>query len=103
MNRGLDSDVLVAEVRATSRKPDEIYGMIERLCPRTRKVELFGRPHNVQPNWITLGNQLDGVRLIEPDVVRRFRQRYPNGYSMTSTNQYQDMKTSAINQQTNSK
>jgi mRNA (2'-O-methyladenosine-N6-)-methyltransferase len=103
MNRGLDSDVLVAEVRATSRKPDEIYGMIERLCPRTRKVELFGRPHNVQPNWITLGNQLDGVRLIESDVVRRFRQRYPNGYSMTGTHQHQDMKTSGMNQQINSK
>jgi mRNA (2'-O-methyladenosine-N6-)-methyltransferase len=80
--------------------------MIERLSPRTRKVELFGRPHNVQPNWITLGNQLDGVRLIEPDVVRRFRQRYPNGYTMTSSNQqqhHQDMKTSVNHQQTNSK
>lgn len=91
VQRGLDCDVLVAEVRATSRKPDEIYGMIERLSPRTRKVELFGRPHNVQPNWITLGNQLDGVRLVEPDVVRRFRQRYPNGYSMTSAHQHQEM------------
>lgn len=33
LNRGLDSDVIVAEVRATSHKPDEIYGMIERLSP----------------------------------------------------------------------
>ncbi|CAF2000266.1 unnamed protein product [Rotaria magnacalcarata] len=103
MNRGLDCDVIVAEVRATSRKPDEIYGMIERLAPRTRKVELFGRPHNVQPNWTTLGNQLDGVRLIEPDVVRRFRQRYPNGYNIATANQQQDMKTSLSNSQTNSK
>ncbi|CAF1480959.1 unnamed protein product [Rotaria sordida] len=103
MNRGLDSDVIVAEVRATSRKPDEIYGMIERLSPRTRKVELFGRPHNVQPNWTTLGNQLDGVRLIEPDVVRRFRQRYPHGYSMTTANQQHEIKTSVTNQQINSK
>lgn len=28
LNRGLDSDVIVAEVRATSHKPDEIYGKI---------------------------------------------------------------------------
>merc|ERR1711923_298515 len=55
LNRGLDSDVIVAEVRATSHKPDEIYGIIERLSPGTRKIELFGRPHNVQPNWVTLG------------------------------------------------
>ena len=61
LNRGIDCDVIVAEVRATSHKPDEIYGIIERLSPGTRKIELFGRPHNVNPNWVTLGNQLDGI------------------------------------------
>ena len=79
MNRGLDCDVIVAEVRATSHKPDEIYGIIERLAPGSRKIELFGRPHNVQPNWVTLGNQLDGVRLLDPDVVKAFKDRYPDG------------------------
>uniref|UniRef100_A0A8C5AIM6 mRNA m(6)A methyltransferase n=1 Tax=Gadus morhua TaxID=8049 RepID=A0A8C5AIM6_GADMO len=78
-NRGLDCDVIVAEVRSTSHKPDEIYGMIERLSPGTRKIELFGRPHNVQPNWVTLGNQLDGIHLLDPDVVARFKKRYPDG------------------------
>lgn len=51
LNRGLDCDVIVAEVRATSHKPDEMYGIIERLSPGTRKIELFGRPHNLNPNW----------------------------------------------------
>nr|XP_055054448.1 N6-adenosine-methyltransferase subunit METTL3 [Misgurnus anguillicaudatus] len=78
-NRGLDCDVIVAEVRSTSHKPDEIYGMIERLSPGTRKIELFGRPHNVQPNWVTLGNQLDGIHLLDPEVVSRFKKRYPDG------------------------
>ncbi|XP_061664896.1 N6-adenosine-methyltransferase subunit METTL3 [Syngnathoides biaculeatus] len=78
-NRGLDCDVIVAEVRSTSHKPDEIYGMIERLSPGTRKIELFGRPHNVQPNWVTLGNQLDGIHLLDPEVVARFKERYPDG------------------------
>ncbi|KAF6724462.1 N6-adenosine-methyltransferase subunit METTL3 [Oryzias melastigma] len=78
-NRGLDCDVIVAEVRSTSHKPDEIYGMIERLSPGTRKIELFGRSHNVQPNWITLGNQLDGIHLLDPEVVARFKSRYPDG------------------------
>ncbi|KAK3581084.1 hypothetical protein CHS0354_033872 [Potamilus streckersoni] len=84
VNKGLDCDVIVAEVRATSHKPDEIYGIIERLSPGTRKVELFGRPHNVQPNWITLGNQLEGVRLVDPDIVKRFREKYPDGNCMES-------------------
>lgn len=30
LNRGIDSDVLVSEVRETSRKPDEAYGLLER-------------------------------------------------------------------------
>lgn len=81
-NKGLDCDVIVAEVRETSHKPDEIYGIIERLSPGARKIELFGRMHNVQPNWITLGNQLDGVKLLEPDCVKRFKQRYPDGNAM---------------------
>lgn len=79
INRGLDCDVIVAEVRATSHKPDEIYGIIERLSPGTRKIELFGRPHNVQPNWITLGNQLDGVQLIDPELIGAYKRRYQNG------------------------
>ncbi|XP_062502749.1 N6-adenosine-methyltransferase subunit METTL3-like [Corticium candelabrum] len=78
-NVGLDCDVLVAEVRDTSHKPDEIYGVIERLAPGHRKIELFGRHHNVQPNWVTLGNQLQGVHLLDPDMVVRYRERYPDG------------------------
>ncbi|XP_055689678.1 N6-adenosine-methyltransferase MT-A70-like protein [Lutzomyia longipalpis] len=85
LNRGLDCDVIVAEVRATSHKPDEIYGIIERLSPGTRKIELFGRPHNVQPNWITLGNQLDGIRLVDPELVSQFEKRYPDGNCMAPT------------------
>jgi mRNA (2'-O-methyladenosine-N6-)-methyltransferase len=38
VNRGLDVDVIVSEVRETSRKPEEAYGLIERLCPGGRKV-----------------------------------------------------------------
>jgi len=77
--------VLVAEVRQTSHKPDEVYGVIERLAPGTRKIELFGRQHNVQPNWITLGNQLDGVRLLDPEVTARFKKRYPNGIVLNTS------------------
>ena len=34
------------EVRETSRKPDEVYNLIERMWPGCLKLELFGRPHN---------------------------------------------------------
>lgn len=26
-------------------------------------IELFGRPHNTYPGWLTLGNQLSGIQL----------------------------------------
>jgi len=81
-NKGLDCDVIVAEVRATSHKPDEIYGIIERLSPGTRKLELFGRPHNVQPNWVTLGNQLDGIVIHDERIMERWHESYPNGYDL---------------------
>ena len=31
---------------------------------------------------VTLGNQLDGVKLLEPDVVRGFKKRYPTGFNV---------------------
>nr|CAG8440593.1 8390_t:CDS:10 [Entrophospora candida] len=77
LNWGLDCDVLVGEVRETSRKPDEIYGIIDRLAPGTRKLEIFGRQHNTRPGWMTLGNQLDDVRLYEPELVIKYNARYP--------------------------
>jgi hypothetical protein len=45
----------VAQVREEARKPDEVYAMLERLSPGTRKLELFGRVHNMQPGWVTVG------------------------------------------------
>ncbi len=72
LNRCVDCDVIVAEARETSRKPEEIYDIIERLCPGSRKVEIFGRKHNIREGWVTVGNQLPPTHLEEPDVVARF-------------------------------
>ncbi|KAG7097182.1 hypothetical protein E1B28_004554 [Marasmius oreades] len=77
VNRGLDTDVVVSEVRETSRKPDEVYGLIERMCPGGRKVEIFGRKHNTRPGWLTLGNQLGPDQIFEEDLAARIQTRYP--------------------------
>jgi len=31
---------------------------------------------------VTLGNQVDGVKLIDPDIVRAFKKVYPDGNCM---------------------
>ena len=85
VNRHIDCDVLVAEVRETSRKPDEIYSLLERLSPGTRKLEIFGREHNTRPGWVTLGNQLPGVRLADDALRGRFLARYPERAAEVTT------------------
>ncbi|CAN4076715.1 unnamed protein product [Withania somnifera] len=77
-NRNIDTDVIVAEVRETSRKPDEMYPLLERISPRTRKLELFARMHNVHAGWMSLGNQLQGVRLVDEGLRARFKAAYPD-------------------------
>eukprot|EP00996_Jenningsia_fusiforme_P003182 NODE_398_length_2300_cov_36.494003_g367_i0.p1 GENE.NODE_398_length_2300_cov_36.494003_g367_i0~~NODE_398_length_2300_cov_36.494003_g367_i0.p1 ORF type:complete len:721 (+),score=127.94 NODE_398_length_2300_cov_36.494003_g367_i0:38-2164(+) len=72
INRGVDCDVVASEVRETSRKPDEIYGMIERICPDGRKLEIFARNHNIHEGWLALGNQLDGVHITEPQLLENY-------------------------------
>lgn len=53
--------VIMAPVREHSRKPDNQYGLIERLYPGRRYIELFARNRG-GPNWATWGNQApDGL------------------------------------------
>ena len=70
MHAGLNTNVVVSQVRETSRKPDELYAMIERICPGGRKLELFGRRQNIRPGWVTLGNQLKSTHVVEPILCR---------------------------------
>lgn len=72
-----DCDVIVSPVRENSRKPDELYSMIERIVgmnqesPSRLCVELFGRSHNRRPGWVTLGNQLQGSKIFHPVLAKR--------------------------------
>ncbi|CAR29887.1 hypothetical protein ZYGR_0AD05760 [Zygosaccharomyces rouxii] len=73
LNKQIDSDIIVSITRETSRKPDELYGMIERLVGRhARKLEIFGRDHNKRPGWLTIGNQVTGTCIRELEVKKRY-------------------------------
>lgn len=89
LNKGIDSQILISSTRETSRKPDEIYGIVERMCsPGVRKLEIFGRQHNTRPGWLTVGNQLDGVHLVESPL----RARYDEWVKRTTDCEYQPMR-----------
>ncbi|KAK6457703.1 MT-A70-domain-containing protein [Scheffersomyces xylosifermentans] len=79
LNRGIDTDVVVSATRATSRKPDEIYDIVERLVGvHSRKLEIFGRDHNTRPGWLTIGNQLQGTLIQETEVKQRYTEYLQN-------------------------
>ncbi|KAI3405779.2 IME4 [Candida oxycetoniae] len=73
LNSKIDTDVVVSNTRETSHKPDEFYEIIERMVGKhARKLEIFGRQHNTRPGWLTIGNQLQGVSLCEPEVKSKY-------------------------------
>lgn len=55
LNRKVDMDVIISGTRETLRKPDELYGMVDRMVGRhSRKLEIFGRDHNIRPGWFSM-------------------------------------------------
>ena len=55
---GVGSDIIFAERRGQSQKPQEIYELIEMLVPNGKYLEIFGRRNNLRNHWITIGNEL---------------------------------------------
>jgi N6-adenosine-specific RNA methylase IME4 len=53
---GSYSTLLTADVREHSRKPDEFYALVERVCPGNR-LELFARQR--RPGWQVWGSEPD--------------------------------------------
>lgn len=73
INRMTDINTIVSGTRETLRKPDEIYELSERITGcHSRKLEIFGRDHNVRPGWFTIGDQLTGTSIYEKDVLKRY-------------------------------
>lgn len=52
----VSNNLIVAEIRKKSQKPDQIYTLIDILIPGAKKVELFARNNNLRPGWLSLGN-----------------------------------------------
>jgi mRNA (2'-O-methyladenosine-N6-)-methyltransferase len=70
MNLKFDQDVIVSEVRETSRKPDELYLIIDRLLGakkgNAKRLEIFARENNLREGWLSIGNQLPKNHIVDP-------------------------------------
>jgi mRNA (2'-O-methyladenosine-N6-)-methyltransferase len=53
IHANIDTDVIVEEECAmgSTRKPEEIYSMMERFCLGRKRIELFGEIHNIRDGW----------------------------------------------------
>ncbi|PRP76744.1 hypothetical protein PROFUN_11747 [Planoprotostelium fungivorum] len=54
----IGSDVIFAERRGQSQKPEEIYELCETLVPNGRYLEIFARRNNLRNYWVSIGNEL---------------------------------------------
>ena len=55
-NSKISNNLLIAEIRKKSQKPDQIYTLIDLLMPTANKIELFARNNNLREGWLSLGN-----------------------------------------------
>lgn len=60
IHANVDTDILISEMPdyGETRKPEEMYDLIERFCMGRRRLELFGTENNIRPGWVTLGDEL---------------------------------------------
>ena len=42
----------------STKKPEDMYRIIEHFALGRRRLELFGEDHNIRPGWLTLGKNL---------------------------------------------
>ena len=63
------SDVILARRRDLSQKPNELYDLVEKLCPGGKYLELFARDNNLRPGWTSVGNQVSTDGLVLRDAA----------------------------------
>ena len=54
----ISNDLLIADVRKKSQKPDQLYTIIDLMMPGAKKIEIFARNNNLREGWLSLGNQI---------------------------------------------
>ncbi|TIB46986.1 hypothetical protein E3P81_03445, partial [Wallemia ichthyophaga] len=53
VNCNIDVDTIIA--KSSKQKPSELLALIETFCSGTRRLALFGTPHEARRGWLTVG------------------------------------------------
>lgn len=52
------SDEYAYGIAGSTRKPEDMYRIIEHFALGRRRLELFGEDHNIRSGWLTAGKGL---------------------------------------------
>ncbi|XP_015688185.1 N6-adenosine-methyltransferase non-catalytic subunit MTB [Oryza brachyantha] len=74
IHANIDTDIIIAEepTDGSTKKPEDMYRIIEHFALGKRRLELFGEDHNIRPGWLTLGKGLSYSNFNKESYVKNF-------------------------------
>jgi len=74
IHANIDTDIIIAEepTDGSTKKPEDMYRIIEHFALGRRRLELFGEDHNIRPGWLTLGKNLSYSNFNKEAYIRSF-------------------------------
>jgi len=94
IHSNIDTDVVIAEEPklGSTRKPEEIYHIIEHFCLGRRRLELFGEDHNIRSGWVTLGNNISSSKWSSETYNQFFEPLSMNGHLLGTTTEIENLR-----------
>ncbi|RLN39683.1 hypothetical protein C2845_PM01G41050 [Panicum miliaceum] len=77
IHANIDTDIIIAEepTDGSTKKPEDMYRIIEHFALGRRRLELFGEDHNIRPGWLTLGKDLSTSNFNKEAYIKNFADR----------------------------
>ncbi|XP_020592588.1 methyltransferase-like protein 1 [Phalaenopsis equestris] len=74
IHANIDTDIIIAEEPpdGSTKKPDDMYRIIEHFSLGRRRLELFGEDHNIRPGWLTVGKGLTSSNFNAEAYLKNF-------------------------------
>lgn len=81
----MKSHLFISWYTGSTKKPEDMYRIIEHFALGRRRLELFGEDHNIRPGWLTLGKGLSSSNFHKEVQGRSYNSLNPNYLSISST------------------
>ncbi|KAL5723435.1 mRNA (2'-O-methyladenosine-N(6)-)-methyltransferase [Ranunculus cassubicifolius] len=74
IHANIDTDIVIAEESpyGSTKKPEDLYRIIEHFSLGRRRIELFGEDHNIRSGWLTVGKELSSSNFNPEAYIRDF-------------------------------